>query len=88
MNLFGKYLELGVSFDNSNAPLEYRSKGLEIGLKEMSKYGIVAFQGDVTKNCFCLSIEDAIVRPGLLEAYMKYYSEAKVIPAKASLSLW
>lgn len=46
MGLFGEYLELGVSYDNSNCPLEYRLEGLKIGIKEMNKYGIVGFQGE------------------------------------------
>lgn len=61
-NYFNDILEVGIFGDNSNVPLSRRMQGLEVGIHELIKCGVTAFQ-------------DAIIRPGLLEAYLKYYEE-------------
>lgn len=72
--LFGDVLEVGTSYDNSSTPLEKRLKALEIGLKMLNSYGITSFQ-------------DALVRPGTVEAYKIYY-KSRTLTSRASLSLW
>ena len=43
--LFKHHTEIGVSYDNSEIDLEYRLKGLELGLQQLVENGIVSFQG-------------------------------------------
>jgi hypothetical protein len=45
VQFFGPYIETGIFADNSIVDLDYRVKGLTIGIEELSKCGIVAFQG-------------------------------------------
>jgi len=70
-------LETGVFGDIQYMSLKRRVEGVQKGMQTLLKNGITAFQ-------------DAIVRPGLLEAYVETYKTMKPeIPLpRASLCLW